>query len=332
MDLSTSYLGFALPHPFLAGAGPFADDLDTVRRLEDATVPLVILRSLFEEQINHEQAAIHRALEEPAHAFAEALTYLPNPETLTLGPEEYLEQIQRIKAVVDLPVVASLNGTTPGGWLEFARLIHQAGADALELNLYRLATDPAISGEEIEREALEMVRAVREAIPIPIAVKLSPFYSSLVHFAQRLVEAGADGLVIFNRFYQPDIDIEELRVERVLRLSDPSELLLRLRWLALLHGQVNASLAVTGGVHRPVDAIKAVMCGAHAVQLVSSLLRHGPEHVMTLRRGVSAWMEEKGYQSLSEMRGSMSLAHCPDPHAYERANYIQILQTWMGSY
>jgi len=330
MDLSTSYLGFDLPHPFMAGASPLADDLDTVRRMEDAGVPMIILRSLFEEQITSEQLAIHASIEEPSDSFAEALSYLPNPDDFALGPEEYLEQIQRIKGEVGIPVVASLNGTTRGGWLEFARLIQQAGADALELNIYQLATDPDVSGEEIEAETVGMVRSIKEAIQIPVAVKLSPFYTSITHFARRLDEAGADALVLFNRFYQADIDIEELTVERTLHLSDSSELLLRLRWLAVLSGNVGASLAVTGGVHRPFDAIKAIMSGAHAVQLVSALLRHGPEYLMTLRREVVEWMEEKGYESMEEMRGSMSLARCPDPKAYERSNYMQILQTWQG--
>jgi dihydroorotate dehydrogenase (fumarate) len=330
MDLSTTYLGFDLPHPLMAGAGPLADDLDTVRRLEDAGSAAIVMRSLFEEQLTGEQLATHAYLEEPSDSFAEALSYLPSPEAFALGPEEYLEQLQRIKAAVGVPLVASLNGTTRGGWLEFARLLEQAGADGLELNVYQLATDPERSAEDLEDETLAMVRAIKESIHVPVAIKLSPFYTSLAHFARRLDEAKADGLVVFNRFYQADIDVEELAVERVLHLSDSSELLLRLRWLAILSGQVRASLAVSGGVHTPGDVVKAVMSGAHAVQVVSALLRHGPEHLMTLRRQVAEWMEEHGYDSLAQMRGSMSLARCPDPSAYERANYMQILQSWQG--
>ena len=330
MDLSTHYLGFDLPHPLMSGASPLADDLDTVRRLEDAGSSAIVMRSLFEEQITGEQLATHAYLEEPADSFAEALSYLPSPEQFALGPEDYLEQLQNVKAAVGVPVIASLNGTTRGGWLEFARLMQQAGADAVELNVYQLATDPSRSADDIERETLSMVRSIKEGLEIPVAIKLSPFYTSLAHFASQLDEMGIDGLVVFNRFYQADIDVEELTVEKVLRLSDSHELLLRLRWLAILSGQVKTSLAVSGGVHTSFDAIKAVMSGAHAVQVVSALLKHGPEHLMTLRRQMAEWMEEQGYQSLEQMRGSMNLSRCPDPSAYERANYMQILQSWQG--
>jgi dihydroorotate dehydrogenase (fumarate) len=330
MDLSTSYLGFDLPHPFMPGASPLADDLDNVRRLEDAGASALVLRSLFEEQLVGEQLATHAYLEHPADSFAEALTYLPAPDDFVLGPEDYLEQLQRIKEVVRIPVFASLNGTTRGGWLEFARLLEQAGADALELNVYQLPTDLDAKGEELERETLAMVREVKASIAIPVAVKLSPFYTSLASFARELDEAGADGLVLFNRFYQADLDPEALTVERTLHLSSSAELLLRLRWLAILSGRLSASLAATGGVHTAFDAVKAVMVGAHAVQIVSALLQHGPEHLMTLRREVAEWMEDHGYDSLAQMRGSMNLARCPDPKAYERANYMLILQSWQG--
>jgi dihydroorotate dehydrogenase (fumarate) len=329
MDLSTTYLGFELPHPFLPGASPLVDDLDTVRRLEDCGAAAIVMHSLFEEQIVGEEMATVRALDEPAESFAEALSYLPSPETFALGPEEYLEQLQRIKDSVSIPVIASLNGTSRGGWLEYARLIRQAGADGLELNVYELVTDPLESGEDVEQRALEMVEAVREAVgDLPLAVKLSPFYTAPLHFARRLDRAGADGLVLFNRLYQADLDIEALEVQRTLHLSDSSELLLRLRWLAILDGQVGASLAVTGGVHRVEDAIKALMCGAHAVQVVSALLEHGPERLALLRQQLEDWLIEHEYDSLEQLRGSMSLARCPDPHAYERANYLHLLQSW----
>lgn len=330
MDLTTTYLGFHLPHPFLPGASPLVDDLDTVRRLEDAGAAAIVMHSLFEEQITREQLATARHLEGPAESVAEALSYLPTPDSFALGPEEYVGQLQRIKAAVSVPVIASLNGTTEGGWLAYARLLEEAGADALELNVYSLATDLEQSGETIERRTLHMLAAVKGWIRIPVAVKLSPFYSSLAHFAGRLAGAGADGLVLFNRFYQPDIDAEALEVVPALRLSDSSELLLRLRWLAILSGRVKASLAVSGGVHTGLDAVKAVMAGADAVQVVSALLKNGPERLATLRQELARWLEEHEYDSLAQMRGSLNLLHCPDPAAHERANYMTILQSWRG--
>jgi dihydroorotate dehydrogenase (fumarate) len=328
MNLSTTYLGFKLPHPLIPGASPLVDDLDTVRRLEDAGAPMVVMHSLFEEQITREEVALTRSIVTPAESYAEALTYFPDPKDFTLGPEEYLEHVRRLKAVLSVPVVGSLNGTTEGGWLECARLIQQAGADALELNLYDVAADPAEPGEKVELRGRQVVRAVREAVSIPVAVKLSPFYSSPAHFACQLDGLGVDALVLFNRFYQPDIDVENLDVLRTVGLSSPADLLLRLRWLAVLSGKVRAALAVTGGVHTALDAVKAVMAGAHAVQMVSALLRHGPAYLGQVRDGLACWLEEHGYESLGQMRGSMSLERCPDPRAYERANYMKILQSW----
>jgi dihydroorotate dehydrogenase (fumarate) len=330
MDLSTTYLGFRLPHPFVPGASPLVDDLDTVRRLEDAGAAALVMHSLFEEQIAREQVAAARYLDVPSESSPESLTYLPDPESFVLGPEEYLEHIHKLKAVVSIPVIASLNGSTDGGWLDYARLIESAGADALELNVYALATDFDVSSEMIERRTLHMLTAVKNAIGIPVAVKLAPFYTSLPYFARRLAEHGADGLVLFNRFYQPDIDVEDLEVAPTLRLSDSTELLLRLRWLAILSGRVDASLAVTGGVHNSLDAVKAIMAGADAIQVVSALLRHGPEHLATLRRDLALWLEEHEYDSLEQMKGSMNLERCPNPAAHERANYMTILQSWWG--
>jgi dihydroorotate dehydrogenase (fumarate) len=326
MNLSTRYLGLDLPHPLIAGASPLADDLDTVRRLEDAGAAAIVLRSLFEEQIARERVAAFLHSERHGESFAEAISYFPTPQTFVFGPEEYLEHLGRVKAAVKIPVIASLNGTTAGGWLDYPPLIERMGADALELNLYRLAFDPSLTGEEVEREALEVVREVRRTVRLPLAVKLSPFYSSLAHFAGQLDQAGADGLVLFNRFYQPDIDPEALELSRSLSLSDPRELPLRLRWLGALAGTVKASLAVTGGVHTARDAIKAVMAGAHAVQLVSVLLRNGPEYLKVLTQGMVDWMREFAWESLEEMRGNMSLGRCPDPGVYERANYMIMLQ------
>jgi dihydroorotate dehydrogenase (fumarate) len=328
MDLSTKYLGLDLPHPFMPGSSPMVEDLDTVRRLEDGGAAAIVMNSLFEEQIVYEQLATAASLDGPADSFAEALSYFPDPDSLALGPEEYLEQLRRIREAVAIPVIGSLNGTTKGRWLDYAEQIEQAGAHALELNVYQLATDAEESGADLERRTVEVVEEVRQRIQIPIAVKLSPFYSALANFAKQLVAAGADGLVIFNRFYQADIDVEELEVERTLHLSDSSELLLRLRWLAVLSATVDTSLAVTGGVHSGLDAIKAVMTGADAVQLVSALFRRGPEYLTGIRRRVEEWLVEHEYESLDQMRGSMSLARCPDPAAYERANYMHILQGW----
>ena len=330
MDLSTTYLGLRLPHPFVPGASPLVDDLDTVRRLEDAGAAAIVMHSLFEEQITREQMASVRSMDATAESFAEALSFFPDTDAFALGPEEYLEHIHKLKAVVSIPVIASLNGATEGGWLGYARLIENAGADALELNVYSLATDLTESGEMIERRTLHMLEAVKRSIGIPVAVKLSPFYTSLSHFAHRLDEHGVDGVILFNRFYQPDIDVETLEVAPTLRLSDSSELLLRLRWLAILSGRIKASLAVTGGIHSALDAIKAVMAGADAVQIVSTLLRHGPDHLTNLRRDLALWLEEHEYESLEQMKGSMNLLRCPSPGAHERANYMSVLQSWWG--
>jgi dihydroorotate dehydrogenase (fumarate) len=330
MDLSTTYLGLHLPHPFMPGASPLVDDFDLVRRLEDAGAAAIVMHSLFEEQLTGEQLASHHFLETPAESFAEALTYLPSVPQFALGPDDYLEQIRSVKAAVSVPVIGSLNGTTPGGWLGYAQLIAQAGADALELNMFQVATDPFERGELIEDRMLEIVRTVVGSVDIPVAVKLSPLHTSLIHFARQLDEAGAAGIILFNRFYDVDIDAENLEVVPTLRLSDSSELHLRLNWLAILSGRVSASLAVTGGVHFTLDAVKAVMCGAHAVQMVSALLQNGPEHLRVIREEMAHWMEENEYESLNQMRGSMSLRCCPDPKMFERTNYMRVIQSWHG--
>ncbi len=328
MDLSTTYLGLKLAHPFMPGASPLVDDLGMVKRLEDAGASAIVMHSVFEEQILREGASTIEAIESTSEAYAEALSYFPKPDEFRLGPDQYLEQIRKIKECVSVPVIASLNGATLAGWTEYAKLIEQAGADALELNVYILATNPWESGETIEQRVLDIVRAVKKTVAIPVAVKLSVFYSSLANFAKKLDEIPVEGLVLFNRFYQPDIDIENLEVLSTLQLSDSSELLLRLRWLAILYGNVKASLAVSGGVHTVPDAIKALMTGASAVQMVSALLRNGPEYLAKIREGVAAWLEEHEYESLGQMIGSMSLQKVADPAAYERANYMRILQTY----
>jgi dihydroorotate dehydrogenase (fumarate) len=328
MDLSTTYLGFKLANPLMPGASPLVDDLDNVRRLEDAGAAAIVMHSLFEEQITREQLGDLYAVEMHEDSFAEALSYFPQPQEYRLGPDTYLEQLRKIKAAVRVPVIASLNGTSPAGWLDYAKLIEQAGADALELNVYYLATQAWETSESVERRTLESVRIVKGAVKIPVAVKLSPFYSALAHLAKQLDDGGADALVLFNRFYQPDIDVEELEVVPSLQLSDSSELLLRLRWLAILSGHIKGSLACSGGVHSPLDAVKAVMAGAHAVQLVSALLKRGPEYLSTVREGMERWMEEHEYSSITQMHASMSHQKSPNPQALERANYMKILQGW----
>ena len=314
MDLSTTYMGFELPHPLVPGASPLVDDLDMVRRLEDAGAPMIIMHSLFEEQIIGEQLSIVRSMEIGDESYAEALSYLPRPLDFALGPDEYLSQITRIKSVVSVPVIGSLNGVTDGGWLAYAKLIEQAGADGLELNIYELATDLEVPGARVERRALQVAKSVKQSVSIPVAVKLSPFYSSIANLCKELDHLGVDAIVLFNRFYQPDIDVEQLEVVRV-NLSQSSELLLRLRWLAILSGRIKASLAATGGAHTAIDAIKAVMAGAHSVQMVSALLQAGPAHLKLVREDMARWLEEHEYQSLRQMQGSMSLraAQIPRP-------------------
>jgi dihydroorotate dehydrogenase (fumarate) len=331
MDLSTTYLGFRLPHPLMPGASPLSTDLDMVRRLEDSGAAAIVMHSLFEEQIVAEELAQYLAVDAPAESHSEARSYLPDPGIFALGTHDYLEHIARVKEAVSVPVIASLNGTTPTSWIEYARLIEQAGADALEINVYHLATDPFETGEDVERRTLDITASIREAVKLPLAVKLSPFYSSLTNLARRLEEMGADGLVLFNRFYQPDIDVDNLDVVPKLNLSSPTELLLRLRWIAILSGRYRGSLAITGGVHNALDAIKAVMVGAHAVQIVSALLRRGPEVLQRVRRDMELWLEEHGYDSLEQMQGSMSHGRSPNPGALERANYTRVLQSWRKS-
>jgi dihydroorotate dehydrogenase (fumarate) len=326
MDLSTTYLGLKLPHPIMPGASPMVDKIDLVKRMEDAGASAIVMHSLFEEQLMREELATYHHIDVHADSFAEAMTYLPRPDEFNLGPDQYLEQLVRIKQSVDLPVIASLNGFTAGGWIRYAKLMQDAGANALELNVYYLATNAAETGGEVEERTISILKAVKQAVSIPVSIKLSPFFSSMANMAKRLDDAGADGLVLFNRFYQPDIDVESLEVEPTLRLSDSSELNLRLRWLAVVSGHVRASLAVSGGVHNHIDAVKAVMTGAHAVQVVSGILQQGPDVIRRIREGLTQWLEEHEYDSLEQMRGSMNLLRCPDASMFERANYIRILQ------
>jgi dihydroorotate dehydrogenase (fumarate) len=329
VDLSTDYLGLRLAHPLMSGASPLVDDMDTVRSLEDAGAAAIVMHSLFEEQIVAEQMAAHHLLDSPAEGHAEALGYFPATADYALGPDAYLDQIRRIREAVDVPVVGSLNGTSVGGWIEHARLIEQAGAHALELNMFQLPANPHMDAAAVEGQQLEVVRAVCEAVQIPVAVKLSPFYSALPAFVHALRKAGAAGVLIFNRLYEPDIDPETLELDRVLRLSTPDDLLLRLRWLAILSPRAEGlSLGCTGGVHGPLHAVKAIMAGAHGVQMVSALLQKGPAHLRSVVDGLRTWFEEHDYASVEQARGSMDDSRAPDPSAYERANYIHLVAGW----
>ncbi|MBN2195102.1 MAG: dihydroorotate dehydrogenase-like protein [Polyangiaceae bacterium] len=324
MDLTTTYLGLNLKHPLMLGASPLCDDLDKVKQAEDAGVAAIVMHSLFEEQIKREQATA-AAVATHGESSPEASSYLPTPSDFVLGPDAYLEQIRKVKAAVSCPVIGSLNGVTPGGWVEYTKQIEQAGADAIELNVYSVAHDPQRTAAEVEGRTIAMVKEVVGATALPVAVKLSPFYSSLTNLAVAIEKAGAKGLVVFNRFYQPDIDVEKLEVSQRLTLSTSNELLLRLRWLALLSGRVKLSLGVTGGVHSGIDALKTVMAGAHGVQVVSAAITNGPVVLAKMQKELETWLAEHDYESLKQGQGSMSLAKSPNAELYERGNYVKIL-------
>lgn len=331
MDTSTTYLGLKLNHPLIVGASPMASDLDQVRRLVDAGAAAIVMHSLFEEQLQLEQSAQQAYVAAFENANAEALSYLPKPDEYVLGPEEYLEQLRKTKQAVGVPVIGSLNGVTDSGWLDYAEQIQQAGADALELNVYSLPTSAEDTAFVLEQRLMQMVRRVKSKVRIPVAVKLSPFFTSPVNVAMQLVAAKADGLILFNRFYQPDIDIERLEGRHSLELSTSSELNLRLRWLAVISAKVKVSLALTGGVHTAADALKAVMAGASAVQSVSAILKNGPAWLTKTREEIKTWLETHEYESLTQAVGSMNLSRSPDPSVYERGNYMKTLQSWTKS-
>jgi dihydroorotate dehydrogenase (fumarate) len=328
MNLSCSYMGFNLSSPLIPGASPMVDDLDTVRRLEDAGAPMIIMHSIFEEQLLNEQLYINEAIEYPEESYSEAATYLPRPIEFRLGSDAYLRQVAAIKGAVRVPVIASLNGRTRGGWIKYAKSLEDAGADGIELNIYEMSLSVERSGEQVERESIAIIKDVLATVRIPVAVKLSSFYSAPVHFAASVAATGAKAVVIFNRFYQADIDIENLSVQRNLKLSNSDELLMRLRWAAAMSTEVNCDLAITGGVHRATDAIKCIMVGAKVVQVVSVLLEHGPDHLAVLNRNMAEWMEAHEYTSLAPMRGCMSLPRSAEPEIFERNNYMRILQGW----
>ena len=328
MNLTTKYLGLTLKNPLVSAAGPLAESVSTVRELEDAGASAVVLHSLFEEQIRHEAEELDHFLAYGTESFAEAVTYFPKAEEYKLGPEEYLAHLGKLKESVDIPVIASLNGATVGGWVDYAKQIEQAGADALELNIYLIAADPKLSSTDLERRYLEILQAVRGAVKIPIAVKLSPFFSAMASMARWLDEAGADGLVLFNRFYQPDIDLETLEVVPNLVLSGPFEMRLPLRWIAILYGHVGCSLAGNRGISTGEDLIKMVMAGADVTQVCSVLLREGVGHLTVMLNDVQRWMAEHEYESVTQMKGSMSQKACADPTAFERANYVKVLHSY----
>ena len=327
-NLQTNYLGLALKNPLVASASPLSKKIETAKQLEDAGVAAIVMYSLFEEQIIQESLKLNEDLNRGAHQFAEAITYIPDHGNYSIGPESYLENVQRLKEAVDIPVIGSLNGVSTGGWVEYARKIEQAGADALELNLYTIATDPDISSAELEDSYIALVRDIRQQLSIPLAVKLSPFITSLPHFATRLVSAGTEGLVLFNRFYQPDLDLEELEVVPNLVLSNSHEMRLPLRWIAILYGQVQADFALTSGVHTAQDAIKAIMAGASVTQIASEFLMHGIGKAGEILTDMQAWMDEHEYESLRQMKGSMSQQAVADPASYERANYMKVLSSY----
>ena len=331
MKLATRYLGLDLAHPIVPGASPLAADLDSARALEDAGAPCLVMNSLFEEQLVREQSAAFAAMEETTFSGPEAMSYLPEPDEYRLGPDDYLDHIRRLKEALDIPVIASVNGISPDGWSEYPRLVEEAGADALEINLYHVPSDPAESSADVEERLLDSVKAVREATTLPLAVKLSPFLTSPPYFVRRLEEAGANAAILFNRFYQPDIDIENLQTTPVLHLSravDSPGLNLRLRWIAILYGRTSLDLSHSGCVHSVESAIKSLMAGATTVQAVAALLKAGPGKLREIVSDLTDWMEEHEYQSIDELRGSMSHRNCPDPEAVERGNYSTILSSW----
>jgi dihydroorotate dehydrogenase (fumarate) len=329
MDLSTTYLGLTLRNPLVVSAcAPLSEDLDNIKRMEDHGAAAVVLYSLFEEQLRLERHELHHHLTQGTESYPEALTYFPEPEEFHVGPEQYLKHIARAKATVNIPVIASLNGSTLGGWTEYARQIQQAGADALELNIYSIPTDPNVTAAEVEAVYVDIVKAVRSAVTIPLAVKLSPFFTNFANVAKRLVDAGANGLVLFNRFYQPDIDLETLEVTPNLLLSTPMAMRLPLRWIAILYGRLPASLAATSGIHRAADVIKMLMVGADVTCLCSALLRHGIRHIATVEKELRQWLEEHEYESVRQLKGSLSQIKCHDPSAYERAQYMRAISSF----
>ena len=331
-DLRTTYLGLLLANPLVPSASTLSSRIDTLKRLQDAGAAAVVMQSLFEEQIEQEEVELHRVLEAGTESFAEALSFFPEMEDYNTGPDEYLRHLEASKRELGIPVIGSLNGASEGGWIRYAKLIEDAGADALELNVYFIAADPDESGWQVEQRYLDLVSAVRDSISIPLAVKIGPYFSSTANMARRLDDAGADGLVLFNRFVQPDIDLETLQVDPTLHLSSSEELRLPLRWIALLRGRVSCSLAATTGVHTAEDAVKLLLAGADVTMMASSLFRHGPEHLEAVLEGIRSWLDDHEYASVEQLKGSVSQANVADPAAFARANYMQMLVEYSSPY
>jgi dihydroorotate dehydrogenase (fumarate) len=328
IDLGTTYLGLKLKTPLVASSSPMCQDVGNVRRMEDCGASAVVLQSLFEEQIDIDENELDRFLTESAGLSAEATTHLPDLMRPVMGPDTYLAHIAKCKQAVRIPIIASLNGTSIGGWLHYAKQMQQAGADALELNIYHIAVDPDVTGEQVEQKYVDLVKAVKAEVTIPVAVKLGPYFSSMVNFARKLDAAGADALVLFNRFYQPDYNLESLEVVPNLILSNQYELLLRLNWIAVIYGQVKADLALTGGVHSATDVVKAMMAGAKIAMMTSALLKRGISFLDTLSTELLVWLGEHEYDSIRQMQGSMSRNAVPQPAAFERANYLRVLSSY----
>jgi dihydroorotate dehydrogenase (fumarate) len=328
IDLTTSYMGLKLRSPLVPSASPLSQDVDKIKWMEEAGAAAVVMHSLFEEQLSRERYELHHHLTYGTESFAESLTYFPEPDSFCIGPEEYLHHIRQIQEQVEIPIIASLNGCSVGGWTDYARLIEEAGASALELNIYYVPTDIDLTSEDIEQTYIDILGAVKAAITIPVAVKLSPYFSNMANMAKRLDNAGANGLVLFNRFYQPDINLELLEVEPHVLLSTPQAMRLPLRWIAILYGRIQASLAATSGIHNGHDVLKMLMAGANITMLCSVLLQHGINHIQCIEREMREWMEKHEYQSVQQLQGSMSQRNCPNPSAFERAQYMRALQTY----
>jgi dihydroorotate dehydrogenase (fumarate) len=328
MDLTTTYMGMALKNPIVPSASPLSENLENIRRMEDAGAAAVVMYSLFEEQITLESQQLDHYLSYGVESFAEALSYFPDMETYKVGPDDYLNRVRRAKQAVDIPVIGSLNGVSTGGWIEYARQIEEAGADGLELNVYYIPTDLGMTSTEVEQLYLDILRDVKKTISIPVAMKLSPYFSATANMARRLAEAGADALVLFNRFYQPDFDLENLEVVPRVVLSNAHELLLPMRWVAILYGRVPVDLAITSGVHTLEEVLKGVMAGAKVTMMASELLQNGIQRISQILEGMVQWMEEYEYESVTQMQGSMSQQNVAEEAAFERANYMKVLGSW----
>jgi dihydroorotate dehydrogenase (fumarate) len=327
VDLTTYYMGLKLRTPLVASASPLSQEISSIRRLEEVGASAVVLYSLFEEQLRQESLELDHHLSAGTDSFAESLSFFPQASEYRLGPEGYLEHIRKARQAVGIPIIASLNGASAGGWEEYAKEIQQAGADALECNIYSIPTDADVTGAEVEQSYIDIVKSVKKAVSIPVAVKISPFFSNLANMAKRLDQAGANGLVLFNRFYQPDIDLEELEIRPNVLLSTPQALRLPLTWIGILYGRVQASLAGTSGVHDAPDVIKLLMAGANVTMMCSALLRNGIKHLQSVEKAVVQWMQSHDYESVQQMQGSMSQLRCPDPEAFERAQYMRAVKS-----